>query len=95
MRRLRAAVASAGGGSVAGVIGEDIVVLPDMEAAHVDAVMQARGAVAETGGPMLHLAIVSREIGYTLMVLPDAGTKLRPGMRVVLNPKRCEILVIE
>lgn len=33
--------------------------------------------------------------GEVLMVLPDAATALRPGMRVVLNPKRCEILIIE
>jgi phosphohistidine swiveling domain-containing protein len=88
-------VASAGTGSVSGVVGEDIIVLPDMAASHVPSVMEARGVVAETGGPLTHLAIVSRGFGIVLMVMPDAATELRPGMRVVLNPKRCEIIVVE
>jgi phosphohistidine swiveling domain-containing protein len=93
--RYRAAVASAGNGPVSGVVGEDIVVLPDMNSRHVDTIMQARGVVAEVGGPLAHLAIVSRELGCVLMVMPDAGVVLRPGMRVLLNPKGCEILIVD
>lgn len=95
MRRLRAAVASAGKGAVSGVVGDDIIVLPDMQARHVDAAMSSRGVVAETGGPLMHLAIVGRQIGRVIMILPNAASVLRPDMSVVLNPKRCEIIIAE
>jgi len=86
MRILRAAVASPGSGPTSGVVGEDILVLPDMAASHVD---------RETGGPMLHLAIVSRSIGKVIMVMPDAMSTLLPGMLVVLNPKLCQIIIVK
>ena len=89
MSRHRAAVV-AGRGCVTGVVGDDIVVLPNMHPSHAMAVMQARGVVAEVGGALAHLAVVCRE-----MVLPDACTTLTPGMRVTLDPARCEILVLD
>lgn len=95
MNRHRAAVASAGNGPVSGKVGDDIIVLPNMNAEHVPAVLRARGVVAETGGPTVHLAIVSREAGLPIMILPNAATLLRLGMTVVINPKRCEILVLD
>lgn len=94
MSRHRAAVV-AGRGCVTGVVGDDIVVLPNMHPSHAMAVMQARGVVAEVGGALAHLAVVCREMGTTMMVLPDACTTLTPGMRVTLDPARCEILVLD
>jgi phosphohistidine swiveling domain-containing protein len=91
----RAAVASIGRGLVTGVVGQDIIVLPNMHPSHFEAVVAARGVVAEVGGQMAHLAVVSRELGKTLMVLPDACSLLQPGVRVQLDPARCEIRVIE
>lgn len=95
IHKYRAAVASAGKGPVYGTIGEDIIVLPDMSSQHVDAVMNANGAIAETGGPLTHLAIVSRSAECVLMIMPNAASILRPGMRVILTPRLCEISVIE
>lgn len=92
MFRYRAAVV-ASHGSITGIVGEDIAVLPDMSPKRQLEFMAARAAVAEVGGQLAHLAVVSRELGRTLMVLPGACTKLPPGTRVTLNPARCEILV--
>jgi phosphohistidine swiveling domain-containing protein len=92
--RFRAAVVSAHG-DVTGVVGEDIVVIPNMDPEHTVAVLRARGVVAEVGGRLAHIAIVCREDRKTMMVLPDACSLLTPGMRVTLVPARCEIVVQE
>ncbi len=92
MTSFRAAVVSARGG-VTGIVGEDIVVLPNMHPSYATQVMGARGVVSEVGGQLAHLAVVARELGKTMMVLPDACTLLQPGMCVTLNPARCEIRI--
>jgi phosphohistidine swiveling domain-containing protein len=92
--RYRAAVVSAGG-TVTGVIGEDIAVLPDMHPTRSGQAWDARAVVAEVGGPLAHMAVVAREMNKTMMVLPDACELLHPGMRVTLVPARCEILTEE
>ena len=84
---------SFGRGEVSGIVGEDIAVLPDMHPTREGEVTAAKGAVAEVGGQLAHLATVSREAGKPLMVLPDACRLLTPGMHVTLNPGRCEIVV--
>jgi phosphohistidine swiveling domain-containing protein len=89
--RYRAAVVAAHG-DVSGIVGEDIAVLPDMRPTREPEIANARGVVSEVGGPLAHLAIVCREHGKTMMVLPNACALLRPGMRVTLVPARCEIL---
>ena len=93
-RTIRAAV-STSGGIVSGVVGDSIVVLPNMAAEHHVAFMQARGCVAEVGGRLAHLAIVGRELQRTMMVLPGACKILLPGMKVTLDPARCEIRIEE
>lgn len=91
MLRFRAAVCSSGG-PVTGVVGEDILVLPNMSPRYALDFAAAKGAIAEVGGALAHLAIVAREEGKTMMVLPNACTLLPAGSLVTLNPSRCEIL---
>jgi phosphohistidine swiveling domain-containing protein len=88
----RAAVVSSGG-RVTGIVGDDIVVLPNMNVQHLGAVMLAEGVVAEVGGMLAHLAIVCRERGKTMMVMPGACSVLKPGMHITLLPARCEIRI--
>ena len=90
MAKYRAAVVSAHG-TVTGVVGEDIGVFPSMSPKYHLDFLACRAAVAEVGGELAHLAIVSRETGRTLMILRGACKMLRPGMRVTLDPSRCEI----
>ncbi len=92
MRSYRAAVVSSGG-RVTGIVGEDILVLPNMDPRHLPEVLKAEGIVAEVGGQLAHLAIVCRERGKTMMVLSDARARLQPGMAVTLLPARCEIRI--
>jgi phosphohistidine swiveling domain-containing protein len=88
----RAAVVSSGG-RVTGIVGEDILVLPNMDPRHLPEVLKAEGVVAEVGGALAHLAIVCRERGKTMMVMPNARAVLAPGMHVTLLPARCEIRI--
>ena len=81
------------GATITGVVGEDIVVIPNMHPSYYTQVMDARAAIAEVGGQLAHLAVVCRESRRTMMVLPDACELLTPGMRVTLDPSRCEIRV--
>lgn len=92
MTSYRAAVVS-GHGSVIGIVGDSIVVIPDMSPTRVGEVINARGVVSEVGGALAHLAIVCREQGKTMMVMPDACSVLTAGMRVTLNPACCEIRI--
>ena len=90
MNRVRAAVVSYGP-SVTGVVGVDIAVLPDMHPRHTVEVLAAKAAVAEVGGQLAHIAVISREGNRPLMVLPNACTLLQAGMAVTIDPARCEI----
>lgn len=93
MASRRAAVLSMGRGKVTGIVGEDIIVIPDMHPSREPDVRAARGIVTEVGGQLCHLAVVSREAGKTVMLMPDACDVLTPGMRVALIPGRCEIVI--
>jgi phosphoenolpyruvate synthase/pyruvate phosphate dikinase len=89
----RAMVLSPGRGKVTGVIGKDIIVIPDMHPSRLGVVLSASAVVTEVGGQLCHLAVVSREEGKLVMLLPDAQAVLRDGMRVCLVPHRCEIAI--
>lgn len=80
-------------GRVTGIVGEDIIVLPDMGTDHLDVVMRADGVVAEAGGELAHLVIVCKGLGKTVMIMPGACSILYPGLCVTLLPERCEIRV--
>ncbi len=92
MIRHRAAIL-ADHGSITGIVGRDIIVLPDMNPSREVEVLQAKATVSEVGGMLAHLAIVSREARKTMMVMPDACTLLLPGTKITMNPSRCEILI--
>jgi len=82
-------------GRVEGIIGGDIVVLPDLSPLQVPLIVKARAVIAETGGPASHLAIVARGHALTVLRVPDAMLAFQPGTRVVVDPKARTVTVLD
>lgn len=82
-------------GERTGVVGEDIMVLPDSDAARVAQLGKSIGVIVEKGGRLAHFAIVTRGRGITVMRHPDACDLFTPGMRVTLSPKTGRIVIAE
>jgi phosphohistidine swiveling domain-containing protein len=74
------------GSEITGVVGEGIVVLPNLSADHALAAMKAQAIITEEGGQLAHLAIVALERGLTIMRVPDAITRYPEGTKVTLKP---------
>lgn len=90
------AVVSAGSGPVTGIVGETVLVLPNMAPEHATKLLDPKlvGVVAEVGGQLCHFAIVAREQGVPVLVLPDATTVLLPGCTVHLDTRRLLIQLL-
>lgn len=75
-------------GPVSGIVGNEILVLPDLSPDHAEAAMEAKvkAIITERGGQLAHLAIVGRETGWTIMRVPDATTRYPEGVLLTLNP---------
>ena len=81
-------------GERTGIVGEDIMVLPDSDAARVTQLGKSIGVIVEKGGKLAHFAIVTRGRGITVMRHSDACELFTPGMRVTLNPQAGRIVII-
>jgi len=67
---------------------------PDYELALMSACKNDTGAViAQVGGKLAHLAIVSRELGARLVVVDEAMTKFKEGELVTLNLDTGEVQI--
>jgi phosphohistidine swiveling domain-containing protein len=77
------------GPTVYGVVGEDILVIPDLRIERLDAVLKARGVLTAQGGETAHLVTVSREIAThpPIFLVSDAATRFPPGTSLMLMPE--------
>lgn len=92
--RYECAVLVAGHGQpVTGVIGKDIVVVPDLSMKHVDAVLGARAVITEAGGAGAHLALLATEKGTPILYSPFADHALRSGLCVTVFPDQGRVLI--
>lgn len=67
---------------------------PDYQLALTTACKGDSGAViAQVGGKLAHLAIVSREMGARLVVIDEALTKFKEGELVTLDLDTCDVLI--
>ena len=75
-------------GTVRGVVGKEVLVLPNLSPAYAEAAMVpgVRAIIAERGGQLAHLSIVGREHGWTIMRVNDALTLYPEGTTVTLDP---------
>lgn len=64
-----------GTGYVSGVVGKDILVLPNLHPDHLPAMLRAKAVVANVGGRTAHLVQVALERNYPIVLVPGATTK--------------------
>ncbi len=74
-----------GGAEVTGRVGHEVVVLPNLSPEHTEAVLKAKAVIAERGGELVHLAIVAREAGVPMVVVPGAVAKFPAGTTVSVD----------
>lgn len=80
-------------GNYTGIIGEDVVVLPDLSPLRVSEIEGKKAIIAEQGGELCHIAIVAGGLAMTVMRVADACNTFQPGMRVVMDPVRRTIVI--
>lgn len=79
-------------GERTGVVGEDILVLPDSHPDRVHELEGVSGVVVEKGGKLAHFAIVTQGRGITVLRHAEACTLFQAGDRITLNPKTGRII---
>lgn len=71
-----------------GRVGGEIVVLPNLAPEHLDKLRLARAVITERGGELAHLAVVCREQGIPIVLVPDATTRYKFGERVTVDTEK-------
>lgn len=82
-------------GAITGVVGEDVLVVPDMHPDRVDAMLAARAVITEAGGAGAHLAQVGAEHSKTIVRVADAVTRYQTGDMVRIDPSAGRVEVID
>ncbi len=72
-------------GDVSGIVGEQIVTLPDLQPDHVDKIAKAEGIITQTGGKVAHIAQLALERSITIMRVTDAVTRFPAGTHRALG----------
>lgn len=80
-------------GEVTGVIGEEVLVLPNLDPNHLQEMVDAKAVITEAGGAAAHLVSVAREKGLTIVRDVDARKKYGQGMLVNINPAEGKVRV--
>jgi len=75
-----------GGADVYGVVGTDIIVLPDLHPDRLESLLSAKGVITEAGGALAHLAQVALERNIPIVLVPKACTRYPAGTRVSICP---------
>jgi phosphohistidine swiveling domain-containing protein len=78
-------------GDVEGEVGQEIVVLKDLQPDHVDKIARAKGIITETGGRVAHIAQLALERSITIMRVPDATTRYPAGAKLTLQPSEGKV----
>jgi phosphohistidine swiveling domain-containing protein len=79
---------------VTGVIGEGIVVIPDLSPLQVPSIVNASAVITEQGDPASHLAIVARGRNLPVVRVRDALQLFKHGDRVCVSTRRGTVTVI-
>lgn len=75
------------GSTVEGIIGEDVIVLPDLSPEHLNKIRAARAIITERGGQLAHLAQVALERSIPILRVEDACQIFQQGRRVTVDPE--------
>ena len=65
-----------------------VLVLPNLDPRYLGDAVVAAAVITENGGAVAHLAQVARERGVTIVRVPDARKRYRPGTRVEVDAAR-------
>jgi phosphohistidine swiveling domain-containing protein len=79
---------------VTGVVGEDVVVLPDLSPHRIDALEGARAVITEQGGALAHLAQVALERGLVMVRVKGAVQKFPTGTKLTISLSQGEIEIL-
>jgi phosphohistidine swiveling domain-containing protein len=74
-----------GGEEVTGVVGREIVVLPDLRPERLEKLLGARAIITEAGGKMAHLAQIALERSIPIVLVPDACARYPEGARLTVS----------
>jgi len=81
------------GSGVEGIIGGDVIVLPDLSPEHLNKIQHARAILTERGGQLAHLAQVALERSIPILRVEDACRIFQEGRRVTVDPGRGQVHV--
>ncbi len=83
------------GPTVSGVVGENIVVLPNLSMDYYEAACRASAIITEAGGALVHMAIVLREQGVPIVLVPDARKRYPKGTSVIVDAEHGDVRIID
>lgn len=86
-------VLSEGPHRVTGVVGVDILVLPDLNPDRLESILKAKALVTQEGGRGAHLVLVSLERNVPVVRVPQALERFRPGMVVTVDTEKGVITI--
>lgn len=82
------------GPAVEGVVGEDVIVLPNLAPDHLSKLLTARAVITEQGGALAHLAQVALERSIPMVRVDEACTRYTPGLHVRVDATRGEVRLL-
>jgi len=82
------------GPAVEGVVGEDVIVLPNLAPDYLSELLTARAVITEQGGELAHLAQVALERSIPMVRIEDARARYKPGMHVRVDATCGEVRLL-
>ena len=90
---LSTVIVDAPGSYIDGIVGEEILVVPDLRPDRLEAMLASKLVITENGGELAHLANVSREMPAPIPILrvPGAMARFPVGTRLAVTPSEGRI----
>jgi phosphohistidine swiveling domain-containing protein len=83
------------GATVTGVVGENIAVLPNLSMDHYETACRASAIITEAGGALVHMAVVLREQGVPIVLVPDARRRYPKGTSLIVDAEHGDVRIID
>lgn len=83
------------GATVTGVVGENIAVLPNLSMDHYETACRASAIITEAGGALVHMAVVLREQGVPIVLVPDARKRYPKGTSLIVDAEHGDVRIID
>ncbi len=83
------------GATMTGVVGENIAVLPNLSMDHYETACRASAIITEAGGALVHMALVMREQGVPIVLVPDARKRYPKGTSLIVDAEHGDVRIID